>query len=155
MLWIIIIVDPSSIRCLPHAIYIGKPYVRFFITSFTATTFIPVGFCTVCQRHSPSSLCATIHSISQVAAPQAVIVTGTRSLNRTVTDSEAPIDIFTSKDLQTTGATDIGSALNRLLPSLNFPSPAVADATSANRPAQLRGLSPDQTLVLVNGKRWD
>ena len=85
---------------------------------------------------------------------QAVIVTGTRSANRTVTDSQAPIDVLTSKDLQASGATDIGSALNRLLPSFNFPSPAVADATSASRPAQLRGLSPDQTLVLVNGKRW-
>ncbi|MEB0138970.1 MULTISPECIES: TonB-dependent receptor [unclassified Undibacterium] len=37
---------------------------------------------------------------------------------------------------------------------MNFPRPAVADGTSASRPAQLRGLSPDQTLVLVNGKRW-
>ncbi|MFZ6864174.1 TonB-dependent receptor plug domain-containing protein [Undibacterium sp. Ji67W] len=87
-------------------------------------------------------------------AAQAVIVTGTRSINRSVTDSEAPIDVLSNKDLQATGATDIGTALNRLLPSFNFPSPAVADATSANRPAQLRGLSPDQTLVLVNGKRW-
>lgn len=84
---------------------------------------------------------------------QSVIVTGTRSLKRTVADSEAPVDILTAKDLQASGSSELGEALNRLLPSLNFPRPAVADGTSATRPAQLRGLSPDQTLVLVNGKR--
>ena len=45
------------------------------------------------------------------------------------------------------------TVLARLLPSLNFPRPSVTDATDAVRPAQLRGLSPDHTLVLVNGKR--
>lgn len=83
-----------------------------------------------------------------------VIVTGTRSIKRTVSDSEAPVDILTSRDLQSTGSGELATVLSRLLPSLNFPRPAVADGTSASRPAQLRGLSPDQTLVLVNGKRW-
>ncbi|GGC58436.1 TonB-dependent receptor plug domain-containing protein [Undibacterium terreum] len=83
-----------------------------------------------------------------------VIVTGTRTVKRTVSDSEAPIDVLTSKDLQSTGSSELATVLSRLLPSLNFPRPAVADASSAVRTAQLRGLSPDQTLVLVNGKRW-
>ncbi|MFZ6757168.1 TonB-dependent receptor plug domain-containing protein [Undibacterium sp. Ji50W] len=92
----------------------------------------------------------------EIIPPQSdtVIVTGTRSIKRTVSDSEAPIDILTSKDLQSTGSGELAAVLSRLLPSLNFPRPAVADGTSASRPAQLRGLSPDQTLVLVNGKRW-
>ncbi|MFZ6656334.1 TonB-dependent receptor plug domain-containing protein [Undibacterium sp. TJN19] len=85
---------------------------------------------------------------------ESVIVTGTRSIKRTVSDSEAPIDILTAKDLQSTGSGELATVLSRLLPSLNFPRPAVADGTSASRPAQLRGLSPDQTLILVNGKRW-
>ncbi|MES2104339.1 MAG: TonB-dependent receptor [Pseudomonadota bacterium] len=83
-----------------------------------------------------------------------VVVTGTRTVKRTVSDSEAPIDVLTSKDLQSTGSNELATVLSRLLPSLNFPRPAVADNSSAVRPAQLRGLSPDQTLVLVNGKRW-
>lgn len=91
---------------------------------------------------------------AEIAAADTVIVTGTRSIKRTVSDSEAPVDILTSKDLQASGTGELGTALSRLLPSLNFPRPAVADGTSASRPAQLRGLSPDQTLVLVNGKRW-
>lgn len=83
-----------------------------------------------------------------------VIVTGTRSLNRTIADTEAPIDVLSSKDLQSTGSSELATALSRLLPSLNFGRAAVADTASAVRPAQLRGLSPDQTLVLVDGKRW-
>ena len=120
------------------------------ISALFASSLMPAAYA---QQSTQQSAQQNVASADTTAA-QAVIVTGTRSVNRTVTDSEAPIDVLTSKDLQATGATDIGSALNRLLPSLNFPSPAVADATSANRPAQLRGLSPDQTLILVNGKRW-
>ncbi|WP_394777608.1 TonB-dependent receptor plug domain-containing protein [Undibacterium sp.] len=91
---------------------------------------------------------------AQAQDANTVIVTGTRSVTRTVSDSEAPIDVLTSKDLQSTGSNELETVLSRLLPSLNFPRPAVADNSSAIRTAQLRGLSPDQTLVLVNGKRW-
>ena len=91
---------------------------------------------------------------SQNTELQSVIVTGTRSLNRTLAYSEAPIDVLSAKDLQSTGSSELATALSRLLPSLNFARAAVADTASAVRPAQLRGLSPDQTLVLVDGKRW-
>jgi iron complex outermembrane receptor protein len=82
-----------------------------------------------------------------------VIVTGTRVADRTVAESQSPIDIITPEALQATGTTELATALARALPSLNFPRPAVTDGTSGVRPAQLRGLSPDQVLVLVNGKR--
>ncbi|HET8899555.1 MAG TPA: TonB-dependent receptor [Rhodanobacteraceae bacterium] len=84
---------------------------------------------------------------------QAVVVTGTRSFDRTAADSLAPIDVLSPADIQATGATDLASALRVLLPSFNFPQPSVTDATDATMPAQLRGLAPDQTLVLINGKR--
>ncbi len=82
-----------------------------------------------------------------------VIVTGTRVADRTVAESQSPIDIVTPEALQATGTTELATALARALPSLNFPRPALTDGTSGIRPAQLRGLSPDQVLVLVNGKR--
>lgn len=82
-----------------------------------------------------------------------VIVTGTRATDRTVAESQSPIDILTPETLTATGTTELATALARALPSLNFPRPAVTDGTSAIRPAQLRGLSPDQVLILVNGKR--
>ena len=83
-----------------------------------------------------------------------LIVTGTRVADRTVAESTAPIDIITPQALQATGTTELATALSRAVPSLNFPRPAITDGTDAIRPAQLRGLSPDQVLVLVNGKRY-
>src|SRR5574337_2009873 len=82
-----------------------------------------------------------------------VVVTGTRVSNRTAAESLAPIDVLNPADLQGTGTTELATALSRLLPSLNFPRPSLTDGTDGSRPAQLRGLSPDQVLVLVNGKR--
>ncbi|SDY64018.1 iron complex outermembrane recepter protein [Lysobacter sp. yr284] len=82
-----------------------------------------------------------------------VIVTGTRVSDRTVAESTAPIDIITPETLEATGTVELATALSRALPSLNFPRPAITDGTDAVRPAQLRGLAPDQVLVLVNGKR--
>ncbi len=83
-----------------------------------------------------------------------LIVTGTRVSDRTVAESQSPIDIVTPEALQSTGTGELATALARVLPSLNFPRPALVDGTSGVRPAQLRGLSPDQVLVLVNGKRY-
>jgi iron complex outermembrane receptor protein len=84
---------------------------------------------------------------------ETVVVTGTRASDRTVATSLAPIDVLTPKDLTETGAPDLATALRTLLPSFNFPQPSVTDATDASQPAQLRGLSPDETLVLIDGKR--
>src|SRR5450830_670086 len=90
---------------------------------------------------------------ASAAESQTVVVTGTRSLSRRTLDSESPVDVIGSKELLSTGSGELATVLARLLPSMNFARPSGADASDAVRPAQLRGLSPDQTLVLVNGKR--
>ena len=82
-----------------------------------------------------------------------VIVTGTRVANRTVLDTAVPVDVISAEALQNVGVTEINQALSIALPSFNFPRPGLADGTDTVRPATLRGLAPDQTLVLVNGKR--
>jgi iron complex outermembrane recepter protein len=83
-----------------------------------------------------------------------VVVTGTRVSDRTIAESMSPIDIISPEMLQTTATSDLATALARALPSLNYPRSAVGtEGTDAIRPAQLRGLSADQVLVLVNGKR--
>jgi iron complex outermembrane receptor protein len=82
-----------------------------------------------------------------------IIVTGTRAANRTVANSPVPIDVISSAQLQNSGLTETNKILNTLVPSFNFPQPSIADGTDVIRPASLRGLAPDQTLVLVNGKR--
>jgi len=100
---------------------------------------------------------------AQTAAPEepkettvldSIIVTGTRVADRTVAESTAPIDILTVEALTATGTPELATALSRVLPSLNFPRPAINDGTDTVRPAQIRGLSPDHVLVLVNGKRY-
>ncbi len=84
----------------------------------------------------------------------AVIVTGTRSDSRTESSSLTPIDVVSAKVLRQTGTNELSTALARIIPSLTFPRPSAADTADSQRPAQLRGLSPDQVLVLVDGKRW-
>lgn len=82
-----------------------------------------------------------------------VVVTGTRTPNRSRLDTLSPVDVVTSEDLQNRGTTELAAALAQAVPSLTFQRPAVVDGTDSIRPATLRGLSPDQTLVLVNGTR--
>jgi iron complex outermembrane receptor protein len=82
-----------------------------------------------------------------------VVVTGTRVQDRSRLDTLAPVDVLTEKALRDQGSTELAEALSTTTPSLNFPRPAVTDGTDHIRPATLRGLAPDQTLVLVNSKR--
>jgi len=82
-----------------------------------------------------------------------IIVTGTRRTDRTVADSPVPVDVVSVASIQNSGNTETARALRDLIPSFNFPQPTVADGTDVIRPASLRGLGPDQTLVLLNGKR--
>ncbi|AKT31231.1 TonB-dependent receptor [Pseudomonas syringae pv. actinidiae] len=82
-----------------------------------------------------------------------VIVTGTRAQERTASASLSPIDVISGDSLRSSGSSELGTVLARLIPSINFPRPSLVDGAELTRPAQLRGLSPDQVLVLVNGKR--
>lgn len=83
----------------------------------------------------------------------AIIVTGTRRTDRTVADSTVPVDVISGEALLNSGTTETNKLLNQLVPSFNFPQPSLTDGTDSLRPATLRGLAPDQVLVLVNGKR--
>ncbi len=84
---------------------------------------------------------------------EAFVSTGTRFNDRTVVDSPVPIDIVLSSDLEKVGTPELSQMLQATIPSFNFPRPSLTDGTDHIRPATLRGLAPDQVLVLVNGKR--
>src|SRR3954463_5562399 len=84
---------------------------------------------------------------------EAVSVIGTRGEERTVIRAPVPIDILSSLEVRSTGRTETSQMIQALAPSFNFPRTTLGDATDNVRPATLRGLSPDQALVLVNGKR--
>jgi iron complex outermembrane receptor protein len=87
------------------------------------------------------------------ASAATVVVTGTRVANRSVLDTASPVDVISADTLKSSGSTELTQALSVALPSLNFPRPSLTDGTDTIRPATLRGMAPDQTLVLVNSKR--
>ena len=107
------------------------------------------------------ALAAVLPALAAPAAAQStttldqVIVTGTRAADRTVLESTSPVDVLTAEDIRRAGVVngELGSALQALLPSINFPRQSNSGGADHVRAAQLRGLSPDQVLVLVNGKR--
>ena len=109
-----------------------------------------------------SASAALVGSLSVNAAEQEtkaeenieqISVIGSRRLGRTVEDSAVPIDIIGADALKNSGFTETNALLSNLLPSFNFPQASLTDGSDHVRPAQLRGLAPDHTLVLVNGKR--
>jgi iron complex outermembrane receptor protein len=84
---------------------------------------------------------------------EVISVTGTRRSLRSIAESSVPVDIITSSDMASTGQLEISQVLANQVPSFNFPSATLGDGTDHAKPAVLRGLAPDHTLVLINGKR--
>ena len=84
---------------------------------------------------------------------QTVIVTGTRGAPRTAFDSLAPVDVISDSAIDLTASDEVMDTLSQLVPSFNVKRLPMADGQVFVRPATLRSLSPDHTLVLVNGKR--
>jgi len=81
------------------------------------------------------------------------VVVGSRARHTAAEQLAVPVDEFTSEQLTVQGSTETGQILQTLAPSVNFPHQSVTDATDIVRPFTLRGLSPDETLVLINGWR--
>lgn len=82
-----------------------------------------------------------------------IVTTGTRSRARSVEDSPAPVDVLSADYFTNQGDTDLSNLVRNIVPSYNVNSQPISDAATIVRPANLRGLAPDHTLVLINGKR--
>ena len=82
-----------------------------------------------------------------------VVVVGSRARPRSVTASPVPVDAIPARDIASQGDTDLASQLRAVMPSFNVNTQPISDAGIIVRPANLRNLAPDHTLVLVNGKR--
>lgn len=93
---------------------------------------------------------ALVPSIGEL---EGLVIVGTRRLPRLVTDSSVPIDVISPRDLQSTASTDIDDILRSQIPSYNVQRHEIDGSTTFVRPPTLRGLSPDNTILLVNGKR--
>jgi iron complex outermembrane receptor protein len=86
-------------------------------------------------------------------AIEEIITTGTRRAERSAGDSSVPIDVVSGQEFENMGTTDLNDMLRNTVPSYNVERSPISDAATLVRPATLRGLPPDNTLVLVNGKR--
>ena len=82
-----------------------------------------------------------------------IAIIGSRVAGRSADDLPVPVDILSAEALANTGQTEVGRMLQAIAPSFNFSSSSISDGSDALRPATLRGLGPDQTLVLINGRR--
>ena len=90
---------------------------------------------------------------AEVTELESVVVVGTRAKPRSVLDSAVPIDIVSNDAFEKQGGADLPDLLRTLVPSYNVNTQPISDASTVVRPANLRGLAPDHTLVLVNSKR--
>src|SRR5882672_9156170 len=81
------------------------------------------------------------------------VVVGSRARHTAAEQLAVPVDVFTSEEIAQQGTNETSQILQNLAPSVNFPRQSVTDANDIVRPFTLRGLSPDHTLVLLNGWR--
>ncbi|MXY25759.1 MAG: TonB-dependent receptor [Acidobacteria bacterium] len=84
---------------------------------------------------------------------ETVVVVGTRAEPRSVTESPVPVDAIPATELVSQGLVTLQDQLRTVVPSFNVNMQPISDASTVVRPAMLRNLAPDHTLVLVNGKR--
>lgn len=103
--------------------------------------------------HAQQAADAATSAPSSAPGGDEIVVTGSRAQGRSKLDSASPVDVVTVQDLKQQGTTELATALSNAVPSISFPRPSATDGTDAIRPATLRGMGPDQTLVLINGVR--
>ena len=122
------------------------------VTGAQSLTVIAIGFSSKRLNTTAGQTEVTV-VLAPIQTVDAVVVVGTRSIGRRVLQAPVPIEVVSREQLSLTGQSETGRVLQMLVPSFNFSSSTISDGTDALRPATLRGLGPDQTLVLVNGKR--
>ena len=117
-------------------------------------TFVLPGFSAPTQTVQVSDgATATADVEMEVGLEERVVVVGTRAQPRSVTSSPVPVDVIRTGDFNSQGTSDLANQLRTVVPSFNINIQPISDAATIVRPANLRNLAPDHTLILVNGKR--
>ena len=124
----------------------GTWLVRARVIGFTPTS----ASVTVVAGQSVTQDLTLRRSTQQMAA---AVVTGSRAQHTAADELAVPVDVITSETMQKQGTSELSAILQAVSPSVNFPRQSVTDADDIVRPFTMRGLSPDHTLVLVNGVR--
>ncbi len=129
-----------------------------FLTQIVLSVFIVLTFVVVAQDSDEDALAtqtasSDVSSEGETVTLEGMVVVGTRANPRSVLESAVPIDVLPSDEFVKQGGSDLPDLLRNLVPSYNVNAQPIADAATVVRPANLRGLAPDHTLLLVNGKR--
>jgi iron complex outermembrane recepter protein len=114
--------------------------------------------------HTPSTQTVDVEATGSVTAnftlgsnavelARVEVVAGSRAQHKAADELAVPVDVYTTEQIQQQGTTETGRILAQLSPSVNMPHQSVTDANDIVQPFTLRGLSPDHTLVLINGWR--
>ncbi len=114
--------------------------------------------------HTPATQTVTVEGTGTVTADFALgsnavelarveVVAGSRAHHQAADELAVPVDVYTTEQIQQQGTTETGRILAQLSPSVNMPHQSITDANDIVQPFTLRGLSPDHTLVLINGWR--
>ena len=101
----------------------------------------------------PIAMGAPVQVVAEEGVIEEVIVTGTRVADRSAVDSPVPVDVISGSEFRDNASTDVQDMLRTAVPSFDVNTQPISDAATISRPANVRGLSPDNVLVLVNGKR--
>ena len=116
--------------------------------------FSLLGFSNVSKEALSSSTSMIVTLVEKGVSLNEVVLVGSRNPSRTAIETPVPVDVIDLEELTTQGPqTSINEILNYVAPSFTSQTQTVSDGTDHIDPASLRGLGPDQVLVLVNGKR--
>lgn len=117
-----------------------------------SAALVPTGFAQA-QTFQPGPAEQQTTSIAEARSDDEIVVTGTRFAGRAATESPVPIDTISGDELRRNGYAQLNDLLRVEVPSFSVPRPAAAGVVDFYTAPSLRGLSPGQLLLLVNGKR--
>lgn len=124
--------------------------IKFRPIAFLLVLVLVFPFCGILHAQETDSQPASQAANDEI---EEVTVVGSRRLDRSAADSPVPVDVLQGDDFLNYGANDLDELLAAMVPSYNVGAEPISDAATFIRPAMLRSLAPDATLVLVNGKR--
>jgi iron complex outermembrane receptor protein len=149
----IVVLDPGGLRATSRE---TGEYVITHVPNGTYTVrvrrlgyLVPTAEVTVAE----GQMVRQDFQVNRAAISLTDVVIGSRARHTAAEELAVPVDVFTPEQIHSQGTTETSQILSQLSPSVNFPRQSVSDATEIVRPFTMRGLSPDHTLVLLNGKR--
>jgi iron complex outermembrane receptor protein len=106
-------------------------------------------------QSTPEGAAPAANPPAETKTDEDIVVTGTRRLDRTVTNSASPIDVISSTELTTQPTANLLDTVKNIVPSFYVGQNTISDASTFVRAPSLRGLPGDETLVQINGKRFN